>query len=394
MTPLMLLDAGLRGAVLAWLLLAAGVVLVRRLRGPATKVAVAMALGLAVQVVASAPWVEAQLPRLWQAPLVGVSVANAVLFWIFASTLFIDGFRPRAPHAFAWLAAAVLGLLNCAVLAGSGHPWAPYTLAAQRLVAPVFAVLAAWAALLHWRADLVEWRRRLRVFLVATGTAYTLVQVGLRMASPDGRLHGMAALADVLVLLVIAAAAAVDQVVSWSTTARTEPGFAGEGRAAPDAVERLPEDGAPGSALAIPPTTTATGGDGGSSADPAQDRLAQALEEAMVQQRVYRSEDLTITSLAARLAVPEYRLRRLINQRLGHRNFNAFVNGYRLAEARTALADPARAHLPILSIALEAGFQSIGPFNRAFKADTGRTPSEFRAQHIADSGIGQPQVLA
>jgi hypothetical protein len=37
--------------------------------------------------------------------------------------------------------------------------------------------------------------------------------------------------------------------------------------------------------------------------------------------------------LSAKLSVPEYRLRRLINQKLGHRNFSAFVNGYRLSEA-------------------------------------------------------------
>lgn len=105
----------------------------------------------------------------------------------------------------------------------------------------------------------------------------------------------------------------------------------------------------------------------------------------MRDERAYRSEDLTVARLAARLAVPEYRLRRLINQRLGHRNFNAFVNGFRLDEARDALVDPARRDLPVLTIALEAGFQSIGPFNRAFKADTGLTPTEFRREKLADS---------
>jgi len=78
-------------------------------------------------------------------------------------------------------------------------------------------------------------------------------------------------------------------------------------------------------------------------------------------------------------------LRRLINQRLGHRNFNAFVNGFRLAEALAALADPGRRDLPVLTIALTAGFQSIGPFNRAFKMATGLTPTEFRRQKLADS---------
>lgn len=105
----------------------------------------------------------------------------------------------------------------------------------------------------------------------------------------------------------------------------------------------------------------------------------------MVGERAYRDEGLSVATLATRLAVPEYRLRRLINQRLGHRNFNAYVNGYRLAEASGALADPQRRDLPVLSIALEAGFQSIGPFNRAFKAATGLTPTEFRREKLADS---------
>ena len=67
--------------------------------------------------------------------------------------------------------------------------------------------------------------------------------------------------------------------------------------------------------------------------------------------------------------MPEYRLRRLINGRLGHRNFNDFVNGYRLAEARLRLADAEAARIPVLT---------VGPFNRAFKDDTGMTPMEYR----------------
>ena len=51
----------------------------------------------------------------------------------------------------------------------------------------------------------------------------------------------------------------------------------------------------------------------------------------------------------------------------------------------SALADPGQAEVPILTIALDAGFQSIGPFNRAFKAETGMTPSEFRRVRLAAS---------
>jgi AraC-like DNA-binding protein len=50
-----------------------------------------------------------------------------------------------------------------------------------------------------------------------------------------------------------------------------------------------------------------------------------------------------------------------------------------------ALADARKRELPVLTIALTAGFQSIGPFNRAFKAATGLTPTEFRKQKLAES---------
>jgi len=119
--------------------------------------------------------------------------------------------------------------------------------------------------------------------------------------------------------------------------------------------------------------------------DPAEERLAQALEHTMTVERAYRAEDMSLASLATRLDVPEYRLRRLINQRLGYRNFNAYINGFRLDAVRAALLDPARRELPVLTLALDAGFQSIGPFNRAFKAATGRTPTEFRKENSADS---------
>jgi AraC-like DNA-binding protein len=128
-------------------------------------------------------------------------------------------------------------------------------------------------------------------------------------------------------------------------------------------------------------------------ADP-DDALLARLIELMETEKVYRQEGFSLNALVARLDVPEYRLRRLINQRLGHRNFPSFVNGYRLAEAKAALADPSQAEVPIVTIALDAGFQSIGPFNRAFKAHTGVTPSAYRKQaesrgNPPNSGIGQ-----
>ncbi|MBY8826595.1 helix-turn-helix domain-containing protein [Hephaestia sp. CMS5P-6] len=68
---------------------------------------------------------------------------------------------------------------------------------------------------------------------------------------------------------------------------------------------------------------------------------------------------------------------RCITGALGFRNFNQMTNVYRLEEAKRKLADPALDHLPILTIALDCGFGSIGPFNRFFKAETGITPQTF-----------------
>jgi AraC-like DNA-binding protein len=44
--------------------------------------------------------------------------------------------------------------------------------------------------------------------------------------------------------------------------------------------------------------------------------------------------------------------------------------------------------LPVLTIALDLGFGSIGPFNRAFKDATGMTPTEFRRAHLGGGAEG------
>jgi len=118
--------------------------------------------------------------------------------------------------------------------------------------------------------------------------------------------------------------------------------------------------------------------------------LSEALQELMDVQKLYRHHGLGIGDVGARLGVPEYRLRRLINRQLGHRNFSSFINGYRLTEARRALEDPTQAEVPILTIALDAGFQSLAPFNRAFKAATGTTPSDYRKRCLSRTN-GEPQ---
>ncbi len=95
---------------------------------------------------------------------------------------------------------------------------------------------------------------------------------------------------------------------------------------------------------------------------------------------VYRRPKLSIRSLADQLGLPEYRLRKLIHEELGFRNFNVFLHHYRLREACEMLSDPRQARTPILTIALTVGYQSINTFNRAFREIVGETPSTFRAR--------------
>lgn len=394
--PFVLLDVALRGALIALLVLLA--VLMRRDHPQlaAARVGVAMNVGLCVQVISSTPLFEAAVPRLWQAPWVAVSVGNAVLFWVFTQALFDDEFAPRPLHAVAWLLAVALSGLNCAVLAHSAFAVAPVTMGLQRAIPLVFSALAAWAAARHWRADLVEDRRRLRVFVAVSGIAYTLAFLAVRLGSPRGQLSGWAATLDVGVLLLIVgvlvfgmlrlvssnlfpSAPPTVHIHSLVSTLPSEP-------TGSDRLSATVSDGIASSDPAAPMPALAAG------SDPAEERLALALQHVMAVERIYRAEGLSVASLAARLSVPEYRLRRLINQRLGYRNFNAFVNGYRLDAVRAALADPAQREVPVLTLALDAGFQSIGPFNRAFKAATGLTPTEFRKEAMGPTEKMSPNL--
>jgi AraC-like DNA-binding protein len=110
------------------------------------------------------------------------------------------------------------------------------------------------------------------------------------------------------------------------------------------------------------------------------------LETAMDQDEVWRGEDLSISALAALVGAPEHRLRRLINGVLGHRNFADYVNGRRIEAAKTALAAPDLALKSISTIAYDLGFASLGPFNRAFRAATGVTPTAWRQANTPPAG--------
>jgi AraC-like DNA-binding protein len=275
------------------------------------------------------------------------------VFWLFASALFDDSFRLRWWHGGVWLLMAAFGAVEC--VANSSTLTIALTSSSF-----VFAGLAVVPTLTTWRDDLLEGRRRLRLFIVIASATYTAMTAAAHLTGDLSPRSGPN-------LVVAFALVAIVAPIAWLTLGL---------RSSQSLFATVTK---PAEAPAAPTAAPAE-----AAVNPAQ---VAALERAMTVDRVYRQDGLTIARLAERLGMPEYRLRRLINQALGYRNFNSFLNFYRIADAKAALADPAQAEVPVLTIALDAGFSSLGPFNRAFKAETGMTPSEFRR---VPGGTGSP----
>jgi len=100
-------------------------------------------------------------------------------------------------------------------------------------------------------------------------------------------------------------------------------------------------------------------------------RLVRAMEE----EKLYAQHGYTIAQLAAHLNASEHKLRGAINRHLGYKNFNQFLNSYRLAEAASRLVN---SDAPITTIAIEVGFSSLSVFNTAFRGRFGVTPTGYR----------------
>jgi AraC-like DNA-binding protein len=103
------------------------------------------------------------------------------------------------------------------------------------------------------------------------------------------------------------------------------------------------------------------------------------LQESMEQQKFYLDPELSVSKLASHTGIPAKTISAILNQH--HQvNFNDFVNGYRIREVQSQLADPNNRHLTISGIALEAGFNSQATFQRVFKNNLGMSPREYLNQ--------------
>ena len=117
----------------------------------------------------------------------------------------------------------------------------------------------------------------------------------------------------------------------------------------------------------------------------------QQLLRVMEEKKPYRKSLLTLQELADEMAISAHNLSEVINTQAG-KNFYDFVNGYRVEEAMRRLQDPRYAHLTILAIAEDSGFNSKSTFNAFFKKATGLTPSQYRTHHATTSSAAPPTI--
>jgi AraC-like DNA-binding protein len=291
---------------------------------------------------------------LWlQLPALSLCLMSAPLLWLAVQAIFDDDF--------AWSlfkTCALGGTLAVGWVAYTGFGGAASTLFYKTLLI-VFSVATLWMVLKHWHSDLVSPRRRLRTGVAGGLSVYVLVVVCIEIAYLGSQAPDALALLHLVGITLVAGLLA--QVMA---------------RHPPEQWLRVTKPALPVVTNPLVPDLTATL----TQAPQAIDRKAALRErvlQAMSEQRAYAQEGLTLAVLATQLETTPALLRESINHHLGYRNFNDFLHHYRIDEAAQRLQ---RQDLPILSIALDVGYGSIGPFNRAFKHILGSTPSEFRAQ--------------
>lgn len=288
----------------------------------------------------------------WLLPLaMPLSLGVPYFLWLFARAVF----EAPWPHPALATVAIVIGLLTWAANLFDGLAGTDLQNLAglvMRITALAIIVHALWIAVTGRPDDLVEQRRSFRfVFLgivSAQVIAVLVVELVLAGAPPPPWLE----LINVLVIALITIGLAVPVL-------RVSPEF-------------LPFESPRVAAIPTPYEDELA-----PAAGVYRDKLLELMDGG-----AYRETGLTISRLAEQLNYPEHQLRRLINGHLGYRNFSAFLNKYRIDEATQRLAEPDDVRTPVLTIALDLGYASLGPFNRAFRIATGTTPTDFRRREL------------
>jgi AraC-like DNA-binding protein len=105
------------------------------------------------------------------------------------------------------------------------------------------------------------------------------------------------------------------------------------------------------------------------------------IESLMKIQKPFLEPHLNLKMLSKKMRTNPSILSAAINQNFG-KNFNDFINEYRVNEFLSISKNPEFAHYTLLALALESGFNSKSTFNRAFKKITGQTPKQINSESL------------
>ncbi|MDG3040552.1 helix-turn-helix domain-containing protein [Roseicyclus marinus] len=333
-----LIDIALRGGAVALLFLLAALMWRAPIARDSRLSVVAVAVTESAFLLAHGPQADV-LPVALAAQLsLLASAMPLAVTWLLLS-IFLDPPMARWP----WLTAAaiVAASLQVTTLTGASQIYCGFL---SMILFAGLLVLALWSS----REDLVDCRCKARPGFAAAIAGYGLLSTALQVLGGVDAATPWFAMVQSGGTLVLALIFAI-----WILS--------------PDAARW------PGPSAAVDAPVTAL-----TQAPTGEDAALIARITAAMDAGIWREEGLTIGALASRLGVPEHRVRRAINVGLGHRNFSTFINRARIEAARNTLSDPDQMGRTVLEIAYEAGFSSLGPFNRAFRAETGKSPTEYR----------------
>lgn len=281
--------------------------------------------------------------------------SGQLAIWLFSLSQFRDRLRIWPNYALIAVAFYLLGRLSFDVLSGTGTVFegiVDVLYAAARFGLIAHMIYVAWEG---WDEDLLEARRTFRLIYIFAVTVTSLAIVSVETFFEPGQLSGTPILLLQSIGLWVLAVT-----LAWFGINLRRVAFIG-GR----------QDRSKQQSIDVQ--------------DPGERHDLETIERLVEKDELYLKSGLTIAGLADEAGLPEHRLRRLINRHLGYRNFADFLNHYRITAAQSRLSSVDDRNIPVLTIAMDLGYGSLGPFNRAFKERTGLTPTEYRKQRLAET---------
>jgi len=286
------------------------------------------------------------------------------IFWLFCSSIFNDKFKIKSWHLSLIGLTVVLPLINQTLSSQSIELPATIFVHSPQILEFILLTLALLEVLRHWNDDLIESRRGLRLWFCSMTGLYIFTIIALReIIIPQSdwlafwQYFPVGIMCLLTNLLLIQYRPDLLKVINKVNQAKADVG-----KTIKNTKRTSIEND-----VDTPP------------------KVVAQLNELMTKQFIYRKMSLTIGQLAQELNLPEYRLRRIINSGLGFRNFNDYLNGFRIKEAGERLSDPSQNRETVLNIALETGFKSLSSFNKAFRESFGVTPTVYRQQQNQDN---------